>query len=74
MGWDYDNFNKTFVLLISCTPSDNNLVVDVERSYDKPWLSSSKKVKAKSEDFSASKQGKKTFLTKDFFFCYHVIL
>lgn len=34
-------------------------VVDVERSYDKPWLSSSKKVKAKSEDFSASKQGKK---------------
>nr|XP_034317496.1 uncharacterized protein C8orf34 isoform X1 [Crassostrea gigas] len=30
--------------------------MDVERSYDKPWLSSSKKVKAKSEDFSASKQ------------------
>ncbi|XP_065940730.1 uncharacterized protein C8orf34 isoform X3 [Magallana gigas] len=33
--------------------------MDVERSYDKPWLSSSKKVKAKSEDFSASKQGRK---------------
>ncbi|XP_078330933.1 uncharacterized protein C8orf34 homolog isoform X2 [Crassostrea virginica] len=30
--------------------------MDVERSYDKPWLSSSKKVKPKSEDFSISKQ------------------
>ncbi|XP_048727135.2 uncharacterized protein C8orf34 homolog isoform X2 [Ostrea edulis] len=29
---------------------------DMERSYDKPWLSSSKKVKPKSEDFSTSKQ------------------
>ncbi|XP_061182924.1 uncharacterized protein C8orf34 homolog isoform X2 [Saccostrea echinata] len=29
---------------------------EVERSYDKPWLSSSKKVKPKSEDFSAMKQ------------------
>ncbi|XP_062573157.1 uncharacterized protein C8orf34 homolog isoform X2 [Saccostrea cucullata] len=29
---------------------------EVERSYDKPWLSSSKKVKPKSEDFSATKQ------------------
>ncbi|XP_022341487.2 uncharacterized protein C8orf34-like isoform X3 [Crassostrea virginica] len=33
--------------------------MDVERSYDKPWLSSSKKVKPKSEDFSISKQGRK---------------
>ncbi|XP_061182925.1 uncharacterized protein C8orf34 homolog isoform X3 [Saccostrea echinata] len=32
---------------------------EVERSYDKPWLSSSKKVKPKSEDFSAMKQGRK---------------
>lgn len=47
-------------------------VVDVERSYDKPWLSSSKKVKAKSEDFSASKQGKKYFKTI-FFSSFHVI-
>lgn len=36
----------------------NYFPLDVERSYDKPWLSSSKKVKPKSEDFSISKQGK----------------
>ena len=36
----------------------NYFPLDVERSYDKPWLSSSKKVKPKSEDFSLSKQGK----------------
>lgn len=60
---DNDNILQLyFVLLIFLVQQVITMfVVDVERSYDKPWLSSSKKVKAKSEDFSASKQGKKHF-------------